>query len=215
MSKKTKLRLNILFGVLAVLVTAGYWLYLGREKLEDSQARRYERESLVNADGEGEAAIGGAFSLVNQDGKTVTEKDFEGKYLLLTFGFTYCPDVCPTKLQDMALTLDLLGEDAKKVQPIFISIDPQRDTPEQLKSYVSLYHNNIQGLTGSVAQIANVAKTFKVYYRRGEDVGDGNYMMDHSTVIYLADGEGKVLEAFADNAGAEAMAQAIKTRLHK
>lgn len=113
----------------------------------------------------------------------------------------------------MSLTLDQLGENAKWVQPILISIDPQRDTPKQMKSYVSLYHNNIQGLTGSAAQIAEVAKTFKIYYRRGEDVGDGNYMMDHSTAIYLLDRDGKVLEAFGDEVHAEQMAQAIKKYL--
>lgn len=208
-------RLNLLFGALGIALVAGYGLYVWQGRWEEASARRYEEASLANPGGEGGEAVGGAFSLTDQDGKTVTEHDFGGKYLLLTFGFTYCPDVCPTKLQDMALTLDALGGDAQWVQPVFITIDPQRDTPAQLKNYVALYHNNIQGLTGTAAQIADVAKKYKVYYKRGEDVGDGNYMMDHSTQIYLTDRDGKALEIFGDGAGAEVMAQTIRKYLHK
>ncbi len=208
-------RLNVVFGLLAVAAMAGYGLYAWQAKWRVAQARQYERESLVNA-GNGDATtVGGSFTLVNHDGKTVTEKDFAGKYLLVTFGFTYCPDVCPTKLQDMSLTLDELGSDAQWVQPVFISVDPQRDTPEQMKGYVSLYHNSIIGLTGTPEQIAATAKTFKVYYKRGEDVGDGNYMMDHSTAIYLLGQDSKVLDVFAEGTTPEAMATAIKTYLHK
>ncbi len=208
-------RLNVVFGLLAVAALAGYGLYAWQAKWRVAQARQYERESLVNS-GNGDATtVGGSFTLVNHDGKAVTEKDFAGKYLLVTFGFTYCPDVCPTKLQDMSLTLDELGTDAQWVQPVFISIDPQRDTPEQMKGYVSLYHNAIIGLTGTPEQIASTAKTFKVYYKRGEDVGDGNYMMDHSTAIYLLGQDSKVLDVFAEGTTPEAMAAAIKTYLHK
>lgn len=208
-------RLNLLFGALAALLAGGYGLYVWQGQWHDASARRYENASLSNPDDNGPSHVGGHFALVNQDGKAMTEKDFGGKFLLMTFGFTYCPDVCPTKLQEMSLTLDALGEDAKWVQPVFISIDPLRDTPAQMKNYVALYHNNIVGLTGTPEQIAAVAKTFKVYYKRGEDVGDGNYMMDHSTQIYLADKDGKALEVFGEGAGADIMAQTIKGYLHK
>lgn len=208
-------RLKLVFGVLVICVLVGYGLYAWQAKWRVMQARQYERESLTNAGAGDAASVGGPFTLVNQDGKTVTEKDFGGKYLLTTFGFTYCPDVCPTKLQDMSLTLDELGADAQWVQPVFISIDPQRDTPEQMKNYVSLYHNAIVGLTGTPEQIAATAKTFKVYYKRGEDLGDGNYMMDHSTAIYLVGQDGKALEVFTEGATPQAMAEAIKGYLHK
>lgn len=208
-------RLNLLFGLLAAALVGGYALHAWEGQWREASVRRYENASLANPDENGGGQVGGHFTLVNQDGKTVTEKDFADKFLLITFGFTYCPDVCPTKLQEMSLTLDALGEDAKWVQTVFISIDPLRDTPQQLKSYVELYHNHIQGLTGTPEQIAAVAKTFKVYYKRGEDVGDGNYMMDHSTQIYLADKDGKALEVFVEGATAEAMAQSIKSYLHK
>lgn len=212
---KAGMRLNLLFSVFAVALVAGYILYLWQGQWREASVRRYENASLANPDENGGGRVGGAFTLVNQDGKTVTDKDFADKFLLITFGFTYCPDVCPTKLQEMSLTLDALGADAKWVQPVFISIDPLRDTPKQLKSYVELYHNHIQGLTGTPEQVAAVAKTFKVYYKRGEDVGDGNYMMDHSTQIYLADKDGKALEVFVEGADAETMAQSIKGYLHK
>lgn len=212
---KAGMRLNLLFSVFAVALVAGYILYLWQGQWREASVRRYENASLANPDENGGGQVGGHFTLVNQDGKTVTEKDFADKFLLITFGFTYCPDVCPTKLQEMSLTLDALGADAKWVQPVFISIDPLRDTPKQLKSYVELYHNHIQGLTGTPEQVAAVAKTFKVYYKRGEDVGDGNYMMDHSTQIYLADKDGKALEVFVEGADAETMAQTIKGYLHK
>ncbi|MBP7253680.1 MAG: SCO family protein [Alphaproteobacteria bacterium] len=205
----------MLFGILAVVLVVGYGLYVWQGQWHEASARRYENASLSNPDENGGYQVGGHFAVVNQDGKTVTENDFGGKFLLITFGFTYCPDVCPTKLQEMALTLDALGEDAKWVQPVFISIDPLRDTPAQMKNYVALYHNNIQGLTGTPEQIAAVAKTFKVYYKRGEDVGDGNYMMDHSTQIYLTDKDGKALEVFGEGAGSDVMAQTIKGYLHK
>lgn len=207
-------RINLLFGALAAVLLTGYGLYVWQGQWLDKQAQGFEAASLANPSGD-DGAVGGGFTLVNQDGKTVTERDFGDKYLLVTFGFTYCPDVCPTKLQDMSLTLDALGEDAKWVQPVFITIDPLRDTPEQMKNYVALYHNNIQGLTGTPAQIATAAKTFKVYYKRGEEVGDGQYMMDHSTQIYLLDKDGKSLEIFGEGTAAETMAQSIKKYLHK
>jgi len=208
-------RVNMVLGLLGLVAVVVFGLYTWQGKWRDARVLQFERESLANSDGETGEPIGGSFTLVNQDGKTVTEKDFGGKLLLVTFGFTYCPDVCPTKLQDMALTLDALGTEAQAVQPLFISIDPQRDTPSQMKGYVALYHNNIQGLTGTPEQIAAVARTFKVYYKHGEDVGGGDYMMDHSTQIYLLDQAGKALEVFAEGTDVEAMTRAIRTHLHK
>ena len=208
-------RVNILLGALGVFLVVAYLVYgwLGQKNAE--QARRYEQQSAANAVIPEGTALGGPFALVNQDGKAVTDKDFRGKMLLLTFGYTYCPDVCPTKLQDISLALDNLGADAQWVQPVFISIDPQRDTPAQMKQYVELYHNNIQGLSGTMEQIAAVAKVYKIYYKRAEDTGDGNYMMDHSTGIYLFDQEGKFLEIFGEGAEPAKIADAIKQHLHK
>lgn len=212
---RTGSRVNLILGVIGVMLIAAYLVITWEDRHDAERARRYEQQSSGNADNPVGAAVGGSFTLVNQDRKTVTEKDYHGKFMLLTFGYTYCPDVCPTKLQDISLALDQMGEDMKWVQPVFISIDPQRDTPLQMKQYVGLYHNNIQGLSGSIEQVAAVARAFKIYYKRAEDTGDGNYMMDHSTGIYLLDQEGKFLEIFGEGVDPAKIAAAIKSHLHK
>jgi cytochrome oxidase Cu insertion factor (SCO1/SenC/PrrC family) len=120
----------------------------------------------------GTALIGGPFTLVNQDGKTVTEKDFLGRYMLVFFGYTYCPDICPTELQVMTAALEQMGEDAKKIQPVFVSIDPERDTPEVVKSYVENFGSGLVGLTGAPEQVAQAAKAYRVYYAKAAEAGE-------------------------------------------
>ena len=140
------------------------------------------------------APIGGPFQLVNQDGKTVTDKDFAGKYLLVYFGYTSCPDMCPTGLQSISRAMDLLKSDADKVQPLFITVDPPRDTPARLKQYDAAFHPKIVGLTGTAEQIAAVAKEYQVYYEKGE--GEDDYEIEHSSVIYLMNTQGKLVRTF-------------------
>jgi protein SCO1 len=212
MSKSPRFRLQLVFVVLAIAMVTGYLLMTGERNLTAKQSRNYERGSLANTAETG-GEIGGSFALINQDNKLVTEKDFNGKSLLITFGFTYCPDVCPTKLQEMTMALDQLGKGAERVQPLFITIDPQRDTPKQLRSYVSLYHQGLQGLTGTPTQIAEVAKKFRIFYKRGEDVGDGDYMMDHTTAIFFTAPDGKVVEVFGDETDVAQMADSMRRHL--
>ena len=138
--------------------------------------------------------IGGPFALTNQDGAPVSDKDFAGKYLLVYFGYTNCPDMCPTGLQSMSRTLDQLKGDADKVQPLFITVDPARDTSARLKEYDSAFHPKIIGLTGTTDQIAAVAKEYQVYYQKGE--GDQDYEVEHSSVIYLMDPQGNLVTTF-------------------
>lgn len=156
------------------------------------------------------ANIGGPFALVNQDGEAVTEATYRGQYLLVYFGYTFCPDLCPTGLQSMAQTLDRLGKDADKVQPLFITVDPARDTPAKLKDYVAAFHPKTVGLTGTPAQIAAVAKAYKVYYKKAEEVDDGEYMMDHSTGIYLMAPDGRYLEGFRENEKPDVIIAALR-----
>jgi protein SCO1/2 len=144
--------------------------------------------------------IGGPFTLTDQDGKTVTDAQYRGKYMLVYFGYTYCPDLCPTGLQSIAHALDQLGPDAAKVKPIFITIDPARDTPAKLKEYDASFHPDIVGLTGTPEQIASVAKEYQVYYKRGEQVDEHDYIMDHSSLIYLMDPQGKFITTFDEEA---------------
>lgn len=161
--------------------------------------------------GSGTALVGGPFTLTDQTGKKVTDKDFLGKFTLVFFGYTYCPDVCPTELQVMSAALDNLGAKADNIQPIFISIDPQRDTPEVLKQYVVNFHPRLVGLTGSPEEIASVAKAYRVYYSKVEgSSGPDNYLMDHSTIIYLMDRQGKFLKHFTYSTDAAALAKTIE-----
>ncbi len=155
------------------------------------------------------AAIGGPFTLTDHTGKVVTERDFRGKFMLLTFGYTYCPDVCPTSLSKMAMALDLIGEAAAAVTPVFISIDPARDTPEHLNEYVGFFHPRLRGLTGTPAQVAAAAKAFRIYFAKvkpdpGADPDD--YMMDHSALTYLIGPDGEFKAYFSYSVDAKEMA---------
>ena len=150
----------------------------------------------------GRADIGGPFTLVDHTGRTVTEADFHGRAMLIYFGFTYCPDICPFSLQIMDAALDeLSAEDRARIQPVLISIDPERDTPEQMALYISseAFPDNLVGLTGTTEQIAEAAAAWRVVYQRAEDPsGDPDaYVMDHSSLIYLMDGEGEFARVFS------------------
>ncbi len=138
-------------------------------------------------------AVGGAFTLTNGNGKTVTAADLRGKYLLVYFGYTFCPDVCPTTLADVAQALDTLGAKADRVQPLFITIDPARDTPAVMRTYVTAFSPRIEGLTGTPDEIAAVAKKYHVYYARHQEAGAQDYTMDHSSVLYVMGPDGGFL----------------------
>jgi protein SCO1/2 len=141
------------------------------------------------------SSIGGPFKLVDQNGRTVTEADFAGKPFLVFFGFTHCPDICPTALFDMSETFRRLGPDAEKVAAVFISVDPERDTPEKLKEYLQSFHPRISALTGTPAEIEAVTKSYKAYYKKVPL--DGNdYTMDHSAIVYLMDRNGRFVAPF-------------------
>ena len=150
---------------------------------------------------------GGPFSLVDHTGKAVTDDDFRGEYMLITFGYTHCPDVCPTGLQKMALTLDALGEAARRVRPIFITIDPKRDTVETLADYVPVFHPRLVGLTGTPRQVHEAAKAYLVHYSIFEYKGE--ILVDHTASTYLAGPDGRFLEEFAYGTDPEEMAAKI------
>ena len=159
----------------------------------------------------GTALVGGPFSLVDQNGRRVTEKDFLGKYMLVFFGFTHCPDVCPTELQVMSAALDELGTAGNDIQPVFVSIDPERDTPEVVKEYVKNFHPRLMGLTGSAGEIATIARAYRVYYKKTASSGaSGDYELDHSTTIYLMDPEGRFRKHFGYTTDAKGLAQGLR-----
>jgi len=172
-----------------------------------------DRERVVAGGGDGSvvgAPIGGPFELVDHTGRPVTEADYAGKFLLVFFGYTYCPDICPTTLNTVALTMQTLGDDAAMVQPLFVTIDPERDTPQVLADYVALFDANIVGLTGTQEQIATIAKAYRVHYRKAEIEGDpDNYLMDHSTIVYLMAPDGSFISIFRHDDPPDDIAAAI------
>jgi protein SCO1/2 len=143
-------------------------------------------------------SIGGPFELVDQEGRTVTDKMFSGRPSAVFFGYTSCPDICPTTLMDLSNWLKALGSRADRLNVLFISIDPQRDTPAHLREFLSSFDPRIRGLTGSDTQIDAVAKEFRVYYKR-VDESDGSYLMDHTGAIYLMDENGQFVSALSFN----------------
>lgn len=156
--------------------------------------------------------IGGAFTLVNGAGETVTEADFAGLPALVFFGYTHCPDVCPTVLATLGAALDALGDEAARLQVLFISVDPARDTPDVVGAYVALFHPRIVGLTGSAEQVAAVTKTYRIYAAIPEDAGE-DYTVDHSTVIYLMDSRGDYLANFSYTASVEEITAGLREHL--
>lgn len=159
--------------------------------------------------------IGGAFTMTDHTGKTVTDADFRGKYLLVYFGYTYCPDVCPTELGAMAKALDLLGQQSVKVQPLFITVDPERDTVAHLKDYVGLFHPDLVGLTGTPEQVRDTARAYRVYYAKApqKDAKPDEYLMDHSSFIYLMAPDGGFAGVYPAGTTADRIAQDLGTRI--
>ncbi|WP_249132199.1 MULTISPECIES: SCO family protein [unclassified Bradyrhizobium] len=157
--------------------------------------------------------VGGPFALTDQAGHARTDKEFRGRLMLVYFGFTYCPDVCPTDLQAIALALDKLGPDGDQVQPIFITVDPERDTAAHLAEYVPLFHPRLIGLTGSFDAIRKVADAYKVYYARVPLKDAGDYTVDHTAYIYLMDRDGNYLGFFPPGTSADRMVEIIRPRL--
>ncbi len=150
------------------------------------------------------SAIGGPFALVDGNGRVVTDRDFRGKWMLIYFGYTHCPDACPTALQDMANAVDLLGAKKKDVALVFITIDPARDTPAVMKDYVSNFNAPITGLSGTDSQVASAAKEYRVYYAK-HPTADG-YDMDHSSIIYVMDPRGNFITNFTHQNSPEQIA---------
>ncbi len=196
-----------------VIVGAAVLLYASGFQLSKNQEAGSSASPAKPADA---PAIGGPFALIDQDGKAVTDKDYRGKFLLIYFGYTFCPDVCPTTLTEMSDALDLLGDDGDKVTPMLITIDPARDTAEHLKEYATYFHPRLRALTGTAEQIAAAAKAYRVYFAKAkmEEGGDPeDYLMDHSSVTYLMGPDGAFRIHFGHGTDAETMAARIREQL--
>ena len=157
-------------------------------------------------------AIGGPFHLIDQNGKAVSDADLKGKWQLVFFGYTHCPDTCPTALNEISLALDQLGVKRDEVEIVFITVDPERDTPEALKAYVTSFDAPILALTGTPEQVAQAAKGYRVYYAKHPEAG-GDYSMDHSSVIYVMDPQGHFTASFTHESTPEQIAERLKKLL--
>ncbi|QFI68577.1 SCO family protein [Sinorhizobium alkalisoli] len=154
--------------------------------------------------------VGGPFSLVAPDGNTVTDSDFRGKWMLVFFGYTYCPDICPTTLSEMAIALDRLGEEGKAVQPIFITVDPKRDTPDVIGQYTRAIDPRIMGLSGSPQQLTAAAREYGAYSERHGSGHHGDHLIDHSTYIYVMDPQGKFVRGLEGGASGDEIADTLR-----
>ena len=187
----------LLFGILGIIQT---------QKASRAVAVSKDVQTLS----EGLPAIGGPFKLIDQNGLIRTDADFKGKPLLVYFGYTYCPDICPTALYNMTNALNQLGGGAK-IHPLFITFDPQRDTVEHLKVYAQNFHKDFVLLTGSKNQVDEAAKGYRVYAARTtEDRGEEDYLMDHSSLIYLMDKNGQYVANFNHNTPPDEMVKRVK-----
>lgn len=160
------------------------------------------------------AAIGGPFELMNSAGETVRWSDFDGRYRIVYFGYAYCPDICPTDVQRMMQGYRIFAEQspelAEQIAPIFITIDPKRDTPEVVAEFTSAFSDKLIGLTGTVEQVKQAAEKFAIYFAKGEEQPGGGYLMDHSNVVYLFGPEGQPIATLPVDLGPEAVAAELE-----
>ncbi len=157
-------------------------------------------------------SFGGPFELRDHEGQLRSDQDFRGRFMLVYFGYTYCPDICPTNLQTLSNALDILGETAEAVQPVFISVDPARDGVPQLRDYVSHFHPRLIGLTGSEAQVRAAARGYKIHRSKVLTDGDpeaDDYLVNHSSITYLMGPDGEFVTLFPHDTEADFMAEAI------
>ena len=199
-----KLSLGVVALVVVVFVF-GAWLNL---KQDDPPETAAVGGMVINAD------IGGPFELTDHTGAPFGTRELAGDYALLYFGYTFCPDVCPTELGQIAEAIDLLEEDGDRVQPVMITIDPTRDTPEVLSEYAPLFHERLVGLTGTEDQIRDVAGDYRVFYRKFEDPSYTYYLVDHTSFVYLLAPSGGIASMFRYGTPPEDMAAAIRQHMN-
>jgi cytochrome oxidase Cu insertion factor (SCO1/SenC/PrrC family) len=190
-----------------IITAASGWLMWPPTAAEPSAA------ALMDAVMWNKEQIGGPFTLIDQDGRPRTDADFRGKLLLVYFGYTYCTDICPTDLQAISTAIDKLGPAGESVQPLFITVDPEHDTPEAIKLYIGLFHPRLVGLTGSAKQIKRIARAYKVYYASNEQSTKSDPVIDHSGFVFLVGRDGKYLGFFPPGTSADRMIDSLRPQL--
>lgn len=180
---------------LMIIVGGGLWFFFTREK----KRIQVQQEAEQNR-GYGKPLVGGPFSLIDTEGNEFTEQDLKGQFSIIYFGFTHCPDICPDELDKLGAWLDQFKREGYKVKPVFITCDPARDTPAVIKEYLTDFHPDIIGLTGTYEQVKNACKQYRVYFSTPKDVKPGqDYLVDHSIFFYLMDSDGEFVDALGRN----------------
>ena len=196
-------------GVVAFAAAAGLVLYFF-----DQSKKRVEKKSVLRKNlSIGKPAIGGPFQLRTLNNQIVCREDFKGKWALVYFGFTNCPDICPEELEKMSTVHEELKKLGYSSIPVFVSVDPERDTPEKIAKYLKEFHTDFVGLTGTLDEVTKVVKTFKVYFNKGPKDEDGDYIVDHSIICYLLNPSGEFVEYFGQNKTAVEMLTVIKQHI--
>ena len=180
-----------------IAVAGGFILYKSKQLQEEKRILKAEKAFKSV----GKALIGGPFSLVDHDGNPKTDKDFLGEWILIYFGFTFCPDICPEELEKIGAVIDKLDkmELIPKVFPLFVSVDPIRDTPEKVKEYLKDFHPALIGLTGTSEQVDQIAKNYRVYYSQSKPDSDNDYLVDHTIITYLVNPKGEFVDYYGKN----------------
>lgn len=195
--------------LLLVATGAGVIFYYDQEKKRHIEDINTSSTAVKQGPSAGKAAIGGPFNLINHDGKSVTENDFKGKWTLIYFGFTHCPDICPDELQKLAAAIDKIKvKSGFEIVPVFISVDPERDTVEQVGEYVKEFHPKLIGLTGDPDEVKKAARAYRVYYMKTEEEGS-DYLVDHSIIMYLMDPNMEFVKFFGKNNDVDALTEGI------
>ena len=200
---RTALQALLVAAVAAVAVAAGAYLWRAGDDAKGAAETRTA----------GKAPIGGPFALVDHNGRTRTERDLLGKFAVVNFGFSNCPDVCPTTLQTISDALEMLGPAAQRIRPVFVSVDPARDTVERLKTYREAFDDRFLMLTGGEAAVARAAKAWKVGYKRMKPAADGGYMVNHTALIYLMGPDGGYITHFPFRIAPAKLAEALNKRV--
>jgi protein SCO1/2 len=200
-------------GLLALTFAGGAIVAAGGWSLWPQRAQEPSAATLMDAVMWNKGPIGGPFALIDHNGRARTDVDFRGKLLLIYFGYTYCTDICPTDLQSISSAIDKLGPAGDAVQPLFITVDPEHDTPETINLYVALFHPRLIGLSGSASEIKKVALAYKVYYGKTEQAKKSDRAIDHSGLVFLVGRDGKYLGYFPPGTPAERLIDGIRPYL--